>query len=120
METVIDIDGQIVTKLIDRFNYTEYVNSKGEYHRLGGPAIMSLSGIKEYWVEGKRHFTKGPAYIHPSGTIQYWVNDKLHNIDGPAITWSNGTKEYWVDGTEYTEEQYPQAVLTYNLKQLVG
>jgi hypothetical protein len=72
-------------------------NSKGQFHRIGGPAIVRSNGYQSYWVEGKRH-----------------------RLDGPAIIRPNGTWEYWVDDIQYTEEQYPQAVIAYKLKQLVG
>lgn len=92
-EQVIDTDGQILTiqKII------EYVNSKGQYHRLGGP-----------------------ARIHPNEVIEYYVEGKLHRLDGPAVIWGNGLKFYYVDDVKFSEENYPKAVLNYKLKQLVG
>jgi hypothetical protein len=97
VETVIDTDGQILFKFTNILGTVEYLNAKGELHRIGGPAITWWYGTQEYWVDGKRYRT-----------------------DGPAVIWSDGTQLYWVAGIEYTEEQYPKAVLEYKLKQLVG
>jgi len=30
-----------------------WTNSKGQYHRLDGPAIERADGTQEYWVDGK-------------------------------------------------------------------
>jgi hypothetical protein len=74
VETIIDTDGQVLIKTINKYGTTVYRNNKCQLHRLGGPAIIR----------------------------------------------SNGTQFYYVDGIEYTKEQYPQAVVEYKLKQLVG
>jgi hypothetical protein len=58
--------------------------------------------------------------IWKDGSYQsYGLGDKRHRIGGPALIYSSGTQEYWVGGIQYTEEQYPKAVLEYKLKQLV-
>jgi hypothetical protein len=44
----------------------------------------------------------------------------MHRIDGPAYIDPDGYREYWVDDIQYTEEQYPKAIIEYKLKQLVG
>jgi hypothetical protein len=73
-EQVIDIDGQVLTKITDIHNEIVYRNTKGDWHRIGGPAVIR----------------------------------------------QNGYQFYYVDDIQYTKEQYPKAVLEYNLKQLVG
>jgi hypothetical protein len=94
---VIDTDGQIITKTTYDNGYIEYRNTKDQNHR-----------------------TDGPARIWPDGTQFYYVDGKLHRIDGSAIIRPNGTQFYYVDDIEYTEDEYPKAVLEYKLKQLVG
>ena len=49
----------------------EYLNEKGQLHRLDGPA---------------REFN--------SGTKQWWINGLLHREDGPAVEYINGTKSW--------------------------
>jgi hypothetical protein len=96
-EQVIDTDGKPLTKITYMHGTVEYYNNKGQFHRIGGP-----------------------CYIHKNGYHTYWVNGKRHRTDGPAIIYTDGSSEYWVDDVEYTKEEYPQAVLAYKLKQLVG
>ena len=56
----------------------KWVNDKGEFHRVGGPAISDKDG--EQWMEnGKKHreLEAGPAITKGNGLVQqYWVNDK--------------------------------------------
>jgi hypothetical protein len=51
---------------------------------------------------------------------EWWVNNKRHRLDGPAIEWTsppNGSlKEWFVDGRQYTEKQFPIAVIMYLLE----
>jgi hypothetical protein len=96
-EQVIDTDGQVLTKTTKAYNDSVYRNTEGRLHRIGGPAIIRSNGTQAYWVDGKRHRT-----------------------DGPAVIYLNGNQEYYVDDVEYTEDEYPKAVLAYKLKQLVG
>jgi hypothetical protein len=119
-EQVIDIDGQVLTKATNSYGRIEYLNSKGELHRTGGPARIWSDGYQEYWVNGKQHRTDGSSYIDPNGYRGYWVNDKRHRLDGPAEIYPDGIKVYYVDDIYYTKDEYPKAVLTYKLKQLVG
>jgi hypothetical protein len=119
-EQVIDTDGQILTKIADRYGRVEYLNTKGQFHRIGGPAIIWSDGSQSYYVNGKLNRTDGPTYIRPNGYQAYLVNGKLHRIGGPAVIIPDGTVEYYLDGIKYTQEEYPQAVIAYKLKQLVG
>jgi hypothetical protein len=65
--------------------------------------------------------TDEPSYIDSDGTLWYWVDYILHRTNGPAVILADGTPDaYYVDGIEYTQDEYPQAVLKYKLKQLVG
>jgi hypothetical protein len=98
-EQVVDTDGKTLTKITCMNGDVEYRNTKCrlQLHRIGGP-----------------------ARILSKGTLEYWVNGKRHRIGGPAVTYSNGIRKYCVDGIYYTEKDYPQAVLKYKLKQLVG
>jgi hypothetical protein len=94
-----DIDGQLLNRTTYKANLTIlvcYFNNKRRAHRIGWPAKFNLD------------------------SIEYCVNGKRHRLNGPAVIKSNGIVGYYVNGTQYTEEEYPKAVLNYNLKQMLG
>jgi len=67
-------------------------NSKGQFHRLDGPAV-------EY------------------GTNKCWyVNGRYHRLDGPAIIWTIGLREWFIDGFEYTKSKHNRLVLFFTLE----
>ena len=74
-----------------------YRNERDQLHRLDGPAIESVDGHKEWWVDGQRHRLDGPAYESKDGHKSWWVNNKRHRLDGPAIEWSWGRKEWYIN-----------------------
>lgn len=67
-------------------------------HREDGPAAEHASGIREWWVNGKRHRLDGPAIEIPNVKKEWWVEDKLHREDGPAIEYYDGTKKWCING----------------------
>ena len=58
-----------------------YCNSKGEPHRLDGPAVIYAS----------------------HDTCKWYRNGKLHREDGPAITFASGVCFWYLDGIHYTK-----------------
>lgn len=62
---------------------TKWCNSKGELHRLDGPAIEFTNGQKQ-WCQ----------------------NGQLHRTDGPAIEYSNGRKSWYLNGFCFTEKEF--------------
>jgi len=60
-----------------------YINSKGELHRLDGPAVKYKSGYKRWCKKGLRH-----------------------RIDGPAIKYSNGDKEWFILDKTFDEKEF--------------
>ncbi len=56
-----------------------WYNSKGELHRLDGPAVEGEDGTKEWYQNGQ-----------------------LHREYGPAVEWSSGDKEWWINGKRFT------------------
>jgi hypothetical protein len=48
----------------------------GEYHRVGGPAIIWKDGSCSYFFQGKKHRTEGPATIWVPPLLEYCV----HNV----------------------------------------
>jgi hypothetical protein len=81
-----------VKYIIDRRGNKRWYNEKGEFHREDGPAVEDISGWKEWRI-----------------------NDKRHRLDGPAIELTNGEKKWFIDGEQYSEKQFPIAVIMYSL-----
>jgi hypothetical protein len=59
------------TLTIDEFGNKRWINTKGEFHRLDGPAREFENGHREWWFNGVIHREDGPAAISPSG-IKWW------------------------------------------------
>ena len=70
-------------------------NSKGEFHRTGGPAVEYLDGEKRWSVNGKFHRLDGPAVETPDGYKSWYVNDELlgKNDEGFWALWDRLTPE---------------------------
>jgi hypothetical protein len=51
-------------------------NSKGQFHRIDGPAIEGLDGFKAWYVNGKRHRVNGPAIEYPNDSKSWYINGK--------------------------------------------
>ena len=62
---IIEIDG-------DRF----YLNEEGQLDREDGPAIEYLSGDRYWFSGGKIHKDDGPAFISSTGVREYWIRGK--------------------------------------------
>lgn len=96
-------------------------NEDGELHRIGGPAIIYDSGVKNWYRNGKLHREDGPAMEYPGGRAcwfldgflhrtdgpaiiqpglysRWYINDELHRDDGPAVEYPDGTGEWWTNG----------------------
>jgi hypothetical protein len=65
------------TMTVDALGTKFWRNSNGDYHRVDGPAIEYVNGIKAWWVEGKYHRTDGPAIEWSGSHKEWWVNDKF-------------------------------------------
>jgi hypothetical protein len=55
----------------------EWKNQRGEFHRIGKPAL-----------------------IFPNGDVIWFVNDKLHRDDGPAVEYPSENKFEWYKDDE--------------------
>lgn len=76
-------------------------DSKGRYHRIGGPAFISSDGSQQWIVHGVLHREDGPALIHDDGSMWY-LNGQRHRINGPAVQRKNGEQQWFIKGTEYS------------------
>ena len=52
------------------------------------------------------HREDGPAFVSSSGTKSWWVNGKRHREDGPAIEYVNGHKEWYLNGEFVSESEH--------------
>jgi hypothetical protein len=77
----------------------------GLLHRLDGPAIEQADRNKEWYQNGEKHRTDGPAALYFDGTRVWYQNGKLHRLDGPAIERGDGTKEWCRYGIQFTNKE---------------
>ncbi len=87
----------------------EWLNSKGQLHRIDGPAIEYSNGDKWWYINGKKHREDGPAIELSDGTKYWYQNGKLHRLDGPACVDIAGDNGWWTEGERYTEEEFMTA-----------
>jgi len=88
-----------------------YTNSKGQYHRLDGPAIERKNGNKFWYKKDKRHRLDGPALEWVDGS-KYWYKEGLrHRIDGPAIEYLDGDKEWCLLNKNLEEKEFNSWIL---------
>ena len=85
-----------------------WVDKKGNYHRLNGPAIvypevnevkrgisLHANGKEEWYWHGFHHRLNGPAVIYRDGDVSWYILGKLHRDDGPAIDWPTEGRFIW-------------------------
>ena len=82
----------------DSVNGSTYLN--GILHSFDDrPAVITASGNRGWYRNGKLHRENGPAVIRSDGTYEWYINGKLHREnDLPAIMWSDGTREWYTHG----------------------
>jgi hypothetical protein len=70
------------------------------------------------WINNehkKFHREDGPACEYNDGSKTWFLKGRLHRLDGPAKDWADGTKMWYVDGQQYSEKQFPIAVIMFLL-----
>jgi hypothetical protein len=70
---------KIIKPEIDKFGNNYWVNKKGVFHRVDGPAWIG-SGIKEWCLNGKLHREDGPAYEGTNGYKEWYLNGYLYEF----------------------------------------
>lgn len=63
----------------------------------------------------KQLFTKNGCVITDDVRKCWYQDGKPHRMDGPASEFSDGDKYWFINGVEYTEEQYREYLLIYQL-----
>ncbi len=61
-----------VKKIESEHGYTLYLNKKGKFHRVDGPAV-EFNGDREYYFNGKLHREDGPAFELKCGSGRYYL-----------------------------------------------
>ncbi len=59
---------------IDKDGNRTWLNSKGQFHRIDGPAIEYADGDKIWHKNGVKHREDGPAIIYTDGTKEWFLN----------------------------------------------
>jgi hypothetical protein len=85
---------------IDEYGTKWWVNSMGQFHREGGPALEYIDGSKRWYINGELHREDGPAVDWTDGYKAWYINGLQHREDGPAVELANGEKEWWINGTQ--------------------
>ena len=65
-------------KIVDKHGTVGYYNSKGQIHRLDGPAVEWTNGDKAWFINGKQHRENGPA-IEYADTIVWCLFGKKYS-----------------------------------------
>ena len=96
---------EIIRRFHEEGRVIAYRNSKGQCHRLDGPALEYFDGDKRWIVNGDRHREDGPASIHADGQKEWYQNDRLHRTDGPAIEFPSGARAWYVRGIRFDRDE---------------
>jgi len=100
-----DIHMNEIKMYINEYGDKVYKNSKGEYHRLDGPAVEWVNKSKFWYKEGLCHREDGPAIEKKNGDKLWYKEGMWHRVDGPAIEYAHGSKFWFIlnDGLEDKE-----------------
>ena len=80
-----------------------YTNSRDQWHRIHGPALIFPSGTKYWYQNGQLHRTDGPAVEYSDGSKFWYQNGQRHRLGGPAVELADGSVEYWIRGVTFNE-----------------
>jgi hypothetical protein len=66
------------------------------------------SNLTFYYIKGTQilHREDGPALISISGTKEWWINGKIHRDDGPAKEYRTGKKEWYLNGQYFDSKEF--------------
>jgi hypothetical protein len=84
---------------------------EGERHRDGGPAVENGNACTWYH-HGQKHRIDGPAEITAHGDAYWYVNGKLHRLDGPAIDRKDGTYSWFAYGKLHREDGPASSIIS--------
>ena len=75
--------------------HKRWFDTKGNLHRLDGPAIIYCDGDMDWYAYGELHRDDGPARIWPSAGLEEWYkNGELYEPSAhDLILWKMKKKE---------------------------
>ena len=74
-----------------------HVNGQGRLHRDGGPAVLFVDGVQNWFQHGVLHREDGPAVVAPD-FVAYYRHGRLHRLlPDPAFV-SEGHVAWHIDG----------------------
>ena len=84
----------------------------GNYHRIGGPAIVDPNGYTKWYVRGELHSQNDePCASYPDGRKEWRYYGRLHRPnDKPALISSNGDQYYFNQGQIHREGDNPSVI----------
>ena len=59
---------------------------------------------------GQRHRVGGPAVILSDGTQMWFRNGFAHRIDGPAVICANGNVSWYLSGNRLTQQEFNSCI----------
>lgn len=87
-------------------NFTIHRNTKGQIHRLDGPAKYNASKKAFFWMKnGIEHRDYSPSARYTDGFLKWMSNGVLHNTLGPAILDKDKSLHY-LNGVYCSKEEW--------------
>jgi hypothetical protein len=59
----------------------QYKDLHGNFHRLDGPAAITVEGSQFWFIHGERHRTDGPASMYTNGDNYWWLDGIPYPFD---------------------------------------
>ena len=96
----------------------KYINGReeyivnGDYHRIGGPAIVDDNAYNKWYIRGELHSQNDePCSSYPDGRKEWRYFGKLHRSkDKPALITSNGDEYYFNQGQIHRDGDNPSVI----------
>jgi hypothetical protein len=78
-----------------------YSNENDKKHREDGPAVILITGEKQWRYDGKYHRLDGPAHIWHDSDRDWYIYGRHHRIGGPSVTRKNAWNCYYRKGLQH-------------------
>ena len=95
---------------IEMVNGLKYWFQDGKKHRLDGPAFEGHGEHRIWYQNGEYHRVDGPAIEMADGDRYWYQHGRLHRLDGPAVEWVDGRVEYYIEGQKYPKRDFTRRV----------
>ena len=77
-----------------------------------GVCVTKDDGDIRYYLDGKLHRLDGPAVERVSGMKHWFVNGVRHRLDGPAMENPNfpRAKQWWINGSPISKKKFDKSI----------